>query len=72
MLVSVFGPTMVTGSDPTTIPLAAMIAPVVAMLATVAAGIVAVVANGLSRPPRSIWWSHRSRDVVSHLWRYRG
>ena len=55
MLVSVFGPTMVTGSDPTTIPLAAMIAPVVAMLATVAAGIVAVVANGLSRPPRSIW-----------------
>ena len=48
-LVSVFGPTSVTGSDPTTIPRAALIAPIVAMVATVVTGTLVVVATGLSR-----------------------
>ena len=33
-LISILGPTTVTGSDPTTIPMAALIAPIVAMVAT--------------------------------------
>ncbi len=46
-LISVFGPTIDTGSDPTTIPMAALIAPIVAMLATVVAAMVVVVTHGL-------------------------
>jgi hypothetical protein len=46
-VVSVFGPTQVTGTDPTTIPLAALIAPIVAMLATIGAATVVLAADGL-------------------------
>ena len=47
-VVSIFGPTLVTGSDPTTIPLAALIAPIVAALVTTGIATVAVIAHGLS------------------------
>ena len=47
-LVSIFGPTVVTGSDPTTIPLAALISPIVATVATIVAGTVLLVANSLT------------------------
>jgi hypothetical protein len=50
-VVSIFGPTQVTGSDPTTIPLAALISPIVATLATVVAATVVLVANGLPTTP---------------------
>ena len=49
-LVSIFGPTLVTGSDPTTIPVAALIAPVVATLATTVTATVVVVVHGLTGP----------------------
>ena len=48
-LASVVGPTIVTGSDPTTIPMAALIAPITAMVATVITGATVLVAHGLSR-----------------------
>ena len=38
-VISIVGPTVVTGSDPTTIPMAALIAPIVAMAATILAAI---------------------------------
>jgi hypothetical protein len=52
--VSIFGPTLVTGSDPTTIPIAALIAPIVAALVTIGVATVAVVAHGptVTRPRR--------------------
>ena len=50
-VVSIFGPTLVTGSDPTTIPLAALIAPIVAALVTTGIATVAVIAHGLSVEP---------------------
>jgi hypothetical protein len=53
-LVSIFGPTVDTGSDPTTIPMAALVAPIVAMLATVAAGTVVLAANSLAREPHEV------------------
>ena len=45
---SIFGPTVVTGSHPTTIPLAALISPIVATVATIVAGTVLLVANSLT------------------------
>jgi len=47
---SIFGPTMVTGSDPTTMPLAAVISPVVAMVATILLGTAVLVGDSLTRP----------------------
>ena len=47
-MVSIFGPTVVTGSDPTTIPVAALVAPIAAMLATSVAAIVVLVADGFN------------------------
>jgi hypothetical protein len=48
-LASVFGPTVVTGSDPTTIPMAALIAPIGALVATVITGATVLITHGLSR-----------------------
>lgn len=45
-VVSILGPTQVTGSDPTTIPTAALIAPIVATLATIGIATVVVVFHG--------------------------
>ncbi len=47
-VVSIVGPTQVTGSDPTTIPTAALIAPIVATWATIGMATVAVVLHGLT------------------------
>lgn len=47
---SIFGPELVTGSDPTRIPVAAMVGPVAA---TVATGIVCVLSVLWIRPPTS-------------------
>ena len=49
-LVSVFVPTLETGTDPTTIPLAAMIAPPAATLLTGIAYLLAVAGERASRP----------------------
>jgi hypothetical protein len=51
-LISIFGPTVVTGSDPTTIPMAALIAPIVATLATILAAIVVLVTDNASNRER--------------------
>lgn len=48
--VSLFAPEMVTGTDPTTIPLGAMIAPVAAMVLTALASAVLATAELISRP----------------------
>ena len=53
-LVSVFGPTHVTGSDPTTIPVASLIAPIVAMVGTIVAVTIVRVAHGLSRVSQEV------------------
>jgi hypothetical protein len=53
-LVSVFGPTNVTGSDPTTIPIAALIAPIVAMVATIVTGTIVLVAHALSHMQQEV------------------
>jgi hypothetical protein len=50
VLVSVFAPTLETGTDPTTIPLAAMIAPLAATLLTGVAYLLAVAGERASRP----------------------
>jgi hypothetical protein len=50
VLVSVFAPTLETGTDPTTIPLAAMIAPLAATLLTGIAYLLAVAGERASRP----------------------
>jgi peptidoglycan/LPS O-acetylase OafA/YrhL len=50
VLVSVFAPTLETGTDPTTIPLAAMIAPPAATLLTGVAYLLAVAGERASRP----------------------
>ena len=49
-LVSVFAPTLETGTDPTTIPLAAMIAPPAATLLTGIAYVLTLVGERASRP----------------------
>jgi peptidoglycan/LPS O-acetylase OafA/YrhL len=49
-LVSVFAPTLETGTDPTTIPLAAMIAPPAATLLTGIAYVLSLVGERASRP----------------------
>jgi hypothetical protein len=49
-LVSVFAPTLETGTDPTTIPLAAMVAPLAATLLTGIAYLLAVAGERASRP----------------------
>lgn len=52
-VVAIAGPTFVTGTDPTTIPLSALIAPFAAMAATIAVGALALVAAAVGRrhPP---------------------
>ena len=54
-VVSIYGPTQVTGSDPTTIPVAALISPIVAMLATLVAATVVLVATGLTGTRQHRW-----------------
>ena len=65
VLVSIFGPTQETGTDPTTVPLAALISPIVAMRATFVAATVVLVADGLtgrpSRPDQTSSPSDRTR-----------
>ena len=48
-VVSVFTPPLETGSDPTTVPLAASIAPVAAIAATTMAGVATLVVERLAR-----------------------